>query len=453
MKKEKEYKAVKGISIKTIGIFISAISAVISGFLIASLFLLSSNYRKVNNYTQAYMQWENVASDIQSASDYLTSEVRSFVVTGKKEHMDHYFYESNVSRRRDIALNELKEHLHGTSVESYVVTAYNESMDLMNQEFYAMRLVSDVRSVDYSTHREIIDVVISDADLALSDEEKLAKASNLVFGEGYHRKKEIITSNVQNAVESLDKMMQDDVNNASKKLKRTMIIQQAFIAVNVIFLISFVFILIFVFLKPLQQTVIHLENDEEQDEKGVKELAYVSKTYNKTYSQNKNIKERLIYEAEHDKLTRLYNRTGYDTIYKRADLSNTVYILIDADNFKQINDEYGHAMGDKVLVRVAKTLNKYFGDDVDANIFRIGGDEFTVLIENFNPKNFDALHAKLRKMNEEISQKSGEIPGISLSIGVAYGKGADTTDTLFRKADKALYYVKKHGRHDVSITK
>ena len=206
-------------------------------------------------------------------------------------------------------------------------------------------------------------------------------------------------------------------------------------------------------MKPLKSAFLSIESDEQVSPHGVKEFVYVAESYNKTHTLNKNIKERLVYEAEHDKLTHLYNRTGYDSIYKRIQLENAVYILIDGDNFKEINDKYGHSVGDKVLVRMAKVLNKYFGDDVDSYIFRLGGDEFSILIENYTALNDDALLKKLNDLNSELAKNNGEIPGITLSIGVAHGKSADTTDTLFKKADKALYTTKKNGRNGIAINK
>ena len=58
-------------------------------------------------------------------------------------------------------------------------------------------------------------------------------------------------------------------------------------------------------------------------------------------------------------------------------LNQTVYILLDADSFKDINDEFGHEVGDKVLIRIAATLEKYFKED-NSYAFRLGGDEFSV---------------------------------------------------------------------------
>ena len=453
MKKEGKINSNKGLSLKTLSILIAIIATIISASLIACVSLLNHKNHVVTETTQEYMRWENVASDVQSASDYLTSEVRSFVVVGEKKHMDNYFEESKVTKRRENALEVLKANLDDTNVYSYVTAATNESMDLMNQEYYAMRLVCDLEGVSYSMYPEIQNVIISAADSALSDHDKLEKAIDLVFGHSYQEKKKIITNNIDKAVQALDVQMKNDVIKASNDLKNILLIQQLLIIVNIIFLVIVIVLIVIYFLKPLERAVVAIEADEQIKENSVKEFGVVAEAYNKSHEQNKSVKERLIYEAEHDKLTKLYNRTGYDSIYKRINLENAVYILIDADNFKEINDKYGHSVGDKVLVRVAKLLNKNFANDVDSFVFRIGGDEFSILIESYPYDNDNLLVRKLERMNEELAKKDSDLPEISLSIGVAHGKGADTTDTLFKKADKALYHVKKQGKHGVYVYK
>ena len=452
MKKVKEKSAVKGVSLKGIGIAIASFAFVISALLTTSLFILSNKYRDVTTSTQNYMEWKSVAGDIQLASDYLTNQVRSYVVVGKKKYMDNYFEEAEVSKRRDNALEIFSENVKDTEAYTYIENAINESMDLMNLEYYAMRLVADVKGTDYSAYQKIIDVQISSEDAALDDEGKLRRAVEIVYSDTYNDKKDTISFDITHAVTSLDTLMEKDVLKASDDLRVILAFQQILIGTNVVFLVGIVFILILYFVRPANKAVKALEEDREVEIKGVKEFNFIAVTYNRIRSQNQNVKERLLYEAEHDKLTGLYNRTGYDTIYRRMNLNQIIYSLIDIDNFKEINDKYGHIIGDKVLIRIAKTLDKYFGKDDHAYIFRIGGDEFSLIVEECATLKIDELVAKLKKLSADLAKPEKDIPGVTLSIGIAHGKGADTTDTLFKKADKALYQVKKHGRHDILIS-
>ena len=459
MSKKKKLIRGKGISLKGIIITIASFAFAISALLTASLFYISNRYRAMNDYTKKYMEWENVAGDIQAASDYLTDQVRSYVVVGKKEYMDNYFTEAKVTKRRQNALTVLEKNL-GTHSDIYkfVETATNESMNLMDLEYYAMRLVADVKGTDYSSYDEIDKVKITEEDKALSSEEKLQRASNIVYGEAttiyaqrnYTESKNIIISNIKLAVDSLDSLMQESLVKTSNQLKNALILQEVLIVTNIVFLAGLVYVLLMYFVKPARKAVTALEKDEGVTIKGIKEFNFIANIYNQVHEQNKNVKEELIYEAEHDKLTGLYNRTGYVSIYTKLELSKVIYILLDVDNFKQINDIYGHTVGDRVLIRLAKTINRYFSDE-NCYVFRIGGDEFTIIVKEQESISMDKLVKKLHDLEEEISKQEGDIPGSTLSIGVAHGKNMDTTDSLFKKADKALYKVKRHGRHDIAV--
>ena len=161
--------------------------------------------------------------------------------------------------------------------------------------------------------------------------------------------------------------------------------------------------------------------------------------YNEARSISIDNAEKLTYIAEHDKLTGVYNRTGYDRIYRGLLLDKTIFILIDLDNFKSINDNYGHSVGDKVIKTISAILSKFFPNDF---VFRIGGDEFAVLIFDYKEDIKEDLIRKFEAMNKEIASKKDEIPSESVSIGVAFGTKEDDTDSLYRKADRAMYYIK-----------
>ena len=109
---------------------------------------------------------------------------------------------------------------------------------------------------------------------------------------------------------------------------------------------------------------------------GSYEFRYLAKTYNKMYEAFKQSIENLNYEASHDSLTGVYNRAGYDVVKQSLDLKSTAVLIIDADNFKKINDMYGHLVGDQVLKKIEDALRAAFRSE--DYICRVGGDEFWV---------------------------------------------------------------------------
>jgi diguanylate cyclase (GGDEF)-like protein len=154
------------------------------------------------------------------------------------------------------------------------------------------------------------------------------------------------------------------------------------------------------------------------------------------------------YYSEKDNLTGVYNRRytrmAFPKILRKIEKKKGYLgvIVIDIDNFKKINDIYGHTMGDKVLVTITSTLKKTMRPtDI---IARWGGDEFILLISGIDKSK---LHSFLNRFSKEIENLNyfKEIKGlISASMGVAiYPSDAETLDNLIEIADRNMYDNKK----------
>lgn len=171
------------------------------------------------------------------------------------------------------------------------------------------------------------------------------------------------------------------------------------------------------------------------------------------------ITERKIYEAKinylamHDQVTGLPNRNMFYAQLKKATAlaKRNNYMLallyIDLDGFKNINDSYGHNVGDSLLKSVGKRLTKSIR--VSDTACRIGGDEFVVLIEMYRDKSDIKIVAeKLCKSLAVPSTCVGHICQISASIGIAlYPQDAETSQDLVKAADTAMYAAKQQGKN------
>lgn len=163
--------------------------------------------------------------------------------------------------------------------------------------------------------------------------------------------------------------------------------------------------------------------------------------------------ERMRHDAVHDPLTGLANRTLLRDRLEQALARSqrkggaSGLLFVDLDNFKQVNDEYGHAMGDAVLVELGKRLQTAVRPT--DTVARLGGDEFVVVCEELDEETAVALGRRLHDALERPLVIDGIEHNLSASIGIALG--AADPDGLLGNADAAVYRAKAHGRGRVEL--
>lgn len=173
-------------------------------------------------------------------------------------------------------------------------------------------------------------------------------------------------------------------------------------------------------------------------------------SYRKNIDDEKKRELVLLERSQKDSMTGLLNKGVTEkSIEEVLNLKETTnqkhaFVMFDIDDFKDINDTYGHSFGDTVIIEFANELKSTF-HDIDI-VGRIGGDEFAVFMINFHDT--DMLRKKLGRLCKKISQKNfGKNIKISCSIGAAiYPEHGTTYLELYEKADQALYYSKEHGK-------
>lgn len=165
----------------------------------------------------------------------------------------------------------------------------------------------------------------------------------------------------------------------------------------------------------------------------------------------------VLYDSEKDTLTGLYNRRKLDAKLKdiatarllgrrQADKEHGDYLaLLDLDRFKQINDGFGHLIGDEVLLVFANILRKTLRDS--DLIFRYGGEEFVVLLQDIGEAaSLDVLERIRRNVERHAFPQVGRV---TVSIGYAALDSGTLPIQTMARADKALYYAKENGRNRV----
>ncbi|EPJ44244.1 MAG: hypothetical protein OFPII_36910 [Osedax symbiont Rs1] len=161
-------------------------------------------------------------------------------------------------------------------------------------------------------------------------------------------------------------------------------------------------------------------------------------------------------QARQDALTGLPNRTAYNEIMAHQIESFKRYkqplslVVCDLDHFKTVNDSYGHLAGDKVLSLVAKILLK--GTRTSDFVTRYGGEEFAIILPSTKVASVVQAMNKIRSLicKSPFNYKGTPIP-ISMSFGVCEAQPGDSIETLFARADAALYRAKEAGRNKVEM--
>ncbi|QOP45972.1 GGDEF domain-containing protein [Sulfurimonas paralvinellae] len=156
-----------------------------------------------------------------------------------------------------------------------------------------------------------------------------------------------------------------------------------------------------------------------------------------------------------DALTKLFNRRALDSylesVTSKKTLQHELHLLIlDIDDFKKINDIYGHIVGDKVLIFLANMLRKTLRDG--DKVFRYGGEEFVIILNRITAEKCREIAQRiLHNISSNRLLYKGKSVNITVSIGATKYIPGDTPESIIERADKALYRSKENGKNQMSV--
>ena len=139
-----------------------------------------------------------------------------------------------------------------------------------------------------------------------------------------------------------------------------------------------------------------------------------------------------------DSLTGLFNRNAFISRLANIDIEKVTIVSFDLNNLKYYNDYHGHDKGDQLLICMAEKLRKIFGD----NAYRIGGDEFEVILENVSQENLWKMLEQF-EAEEEIYNNSGSDIFLQAAYGVGYCQNGESINDIMKMADQNMYTHKK----------
>ena len=437
-----------GVRIRIIGAIAIAIAILLAFFAFTMAGVTADVASSEQQNEILYADCSNAINNLQSASDFLTTEARLFVVTGRKECMDDYANEITVVNRRENAVNTLRTSLSSDlEATKALQNALAASDELAQKEVAAMRLAADYYGVT-----ELPDLVakadVSSYGANLTPQQKLDKAVELVLNEEYDNAKTAIRENVKNSSDALLESLNAALEEGNTLTQNLLFQLRIAIALLLCVVMVLVLVMLMYVLKPLSRYIKRIEKGEPLEADGSYELHYLADAYNAMYEDNNKRIEQLRAFAERDPLTGISNRNGYESFLAKH-TRDVALLLIDIDNFKDFNDVYGHDTGDAVMVKLANALSTAFrSTDFPC---RIESDKFAVIMTNMNSDLRDAVSSKIDLVNSMLADDSDNLPLITLSVGAAFSTEGMNDKDIYRAAETALRQVQQSGRNGLAF--
>jgi len=157
-----------------------------------------------------------------------------------------------------------------------------------------------------------------------------------------------------------------------------------------------------------------------------------------------------------DALTGIRNRSTFEESFERElhlaqrHQQDLTLLVIDIDHFKQVNDQHGHALGDKVIIEVANRIQASIR--TTDMLFRYGGEEFVAILNNSDcDEALEVAERILDSVRDNVVEYQGQELSVSVSIGLTCLNQLDVRESLFNRAEHALYEAKNLGRDQVKV--
>ena len=284
----------KGVSIRNMQIVIAVLTLALSVLLLIATYRATAGYRLMQEQTKSFIKLHESSNELREASDYLTEQVRCYSETGDLRYLNNYFTEAKETKRREKALDALRD-INGDS-KAYRALRYamDESESLMKREYYSMKLTSVAYGHELSSlPQEIQDVKLTEEDEALSNEEKDALARSMVFDEVYHNEKEEIYSHMDDCLRVLEDTVQEQERATTDEFTELFRQQRILIIAAIVITLSAMLFTLMLLVSPLLRAIVFIHADEPIPVEGSKEFRFLAHTYNSMYESNKTQKKQL----------------------------------------------------------------------------------------------------------------------------------------------------------------
>ncbi len=439
-----------GIKIRTVNVIVLILTAIVFGCILYISTLVKTKFNVLESTLKKFVICQRCSEQITNASNLLTEQARLFVITQRDEYAISYIKEITDTKTYEKALETMSSvySAQDTTLQQLKV-AIRQVKTLTDMDMYAMRLIYRALN-DKNLPGIINEIEVNSMDKALSPEGLKQRAISLLFSSGYIVQKQKVTENCTLVIDSMEKQMQKEIDMQSVDLGVNITKLRLLYLLLIIVCISIFIFLICYISKPLEKFITKLDENEKLDVIGSFEIRRLATRYNEIYDMKLKTEQALIIQAEYDTLTGILNRRAFEKVCQNSSKTRqpVALLMIDMDNFKYINDTYGHSGGDTALQELARILKETFR--TNDYIARIGGDEFAALLPNFQKTSSMTIKQKIVSVNAKLIAVKGGIKPLSVSVGCSFSE-TGFSKQLMREADDALYAVKENGKKGCMI--
>lgn len=439
---------VGGVSANALVVPIAIVLVILHVMIVSLILMINITSNDLSSLSQKSGVITQDATSLLAGSSLLSETSNNFVlrpVTSGGEintsPLAAYATELGEDRRGSQVVERLRGYGVPEDQIAVIEVAANSANSMLEDQLHAISLIRSVYPIpEVEPFTAIPAVPLTDAELAMSDEEKCAEAAMLLLSQEYGRNKGLVSQSTNAFVEQI---RGETAQRAAETGRRMGILRAVMWAVT----LSIIAILVLIFIAlyrqilfPLDRFVKTLPLDKPLDEgRGIREVRMVASAYNEVLKRRDALDGILRSAAERDTLTNLPNRYRFEQYLLESGESgySMAMLLFDINYLKVTNDTKGHLAGDKLIRAAADCIAACFGDEEVDNCFRFGGDEFAAVLKHCTPASIRERIDRFEAMQKE--------KRISISLGYAYAK--DIGKTTFRKlvdeADRNMYAYKK----------
>ncbi len=433
-----------GIRLNYLNLILILVGLVIAALMVITMFQTRASVESIVSTTEIYLEDQATGGMLQSIVPQMTETAIGFVQSGDPGLAMAYEGQMNALNEQVIRFTASKNYSEEANASLNKAIYTYRQMYALHEHAMALAARNMPEPAFKALPAFLQEATLSEQEMAMSAEERTGKAMAILTSEDMRSGRESMDSDINTGHRTASEQASAQAEETHNSIRR--IITAQIVLVFLIMLIAAGALMLnrFLIISPIQRSVHNLDRREPIPVKGSYEMRHLAQVYNDVLKDNEEKKEALSYTASHDALTDLFNRGEFDRTYKEFLDQHIGIIVADVDHFKTYNDQYGHDIGDRVLCIAAETLRQHFRRE--DYIFRIGGDEFCVIMPDTSQSHGEVIREKILEINQELAERSTDFSPITLTAGIAFWDRPCPKGNLFKDADSMLLELKKtHG--------